>query len=290
MRPFRLTMQAIGHYADQQVLNMDALGQTGIYAITGETGAGKTTIFDAIVYALYGSGSGEDREDAKTLRSAAASPDLETKVDLDFVSGGKKYTIVRKPFQRVARKRGEGEWDQPASQVLTLPDGKRITREREIKSLIERDILGVTKDQFCQIVMIAQGEFRKLLRAGTDERTAILRRIFRTERYNALSQRLEQRCKEKYGQLADARRQVAFSLNSLLVDPASPLREAHEAMKQADANALLLDEAAELTDRVVQADEQAWQAVREIVERAEKEFNRARQACEQAREQAKKRE
>ena len=290
MRPIRLVMQAFGPYAGYQELNMDELGKTGIYAITGETGAGKTTIFDAIVYALYGSGSGEDREDARTLRSAAASSDLETKVELDFLSGGKKYAIVRKPLQRVARKRGDGEWDQPASQVLTLPDGKRINREREIKSLIEKDILGVTKDQFCQIVMIAQGEFRKLLRAGTDERTAILRRIFRTERYNALSQRLEQRCKAQYGQLADARKQVAFSLKSLQVDPASPLREAHEAMQQADTDALLLDGAAELADRVAEADEEACQAACEIVEKSEKEFDRVRQTFEWAKEQAKKRE
>ena len=105
MRPIRLVMQAFGPYALRQELNMDDLGETGLYAITGETGAGKTTIFDAIVYALYGSGSGEDRSTGRDFRSVAADPDVETFVELEFISGGKVYHIRRSPDQFLTGKR-----------------------------------------------------------------------------------------------------------------------------------------------------------------------------------------
>ena len=175
MRPIRLTMQAFGPYAECQTLEMDRLGEKGIYAIIGETGSGKTTIFDAIVYALYGTGSGEDRADGKTLRAAAARPDVETKVELEFVCGGKTYTIIRKPTQYLTGKRTKDLVEYKGSLVLIMPDGARLTNPGEVDGtrdrpgIIERDVLGVTKDQFCQTVMIAQGEFRKLLRAKTDE-------------------------------------------------------------------------------------------------------------------------
>ena len=148
MRPIRLTVQAFGPYAETQALDMDALGETGIYAITGETGAGKTTLFDAIVYALYGSGSGPDRADARALRCVAARPDLETKVELEFVSGGKRYSILRKPAQLLAGRRKGDLVEKPAVQVLVMPDGARFTRERDIAERIEGDILGVTREQF----------------------------------------------------------------------------------------------------------------------------------------------
>ena len=141
MRPIRLTMQAFGPYVNEQVLEFDRLGETGIYAIIGETGAGKTTIFDAIVFALYGTGSGEDRGKGQTLRSLSASPNQETCVKLEFVSRGRPYSIVRRPKQQLAKLRGEGLRDVAASQTLTLPDGTVLTAEADISDKIEKDIL-----------------------------------------------------------------------------------------------------------------------------------------------------
>ena len=290
MRPIRLVMQAFGPYAQTQVLEMDRLGETGIYAITGETGAGKTTIFDAIVYALYGSGSGEDRKDSKGLRAVAASPDLETRVELEFVSGGKRYRIERKPKQLLTGKRKSGLVEQPASQVLTMPDGKRYTSDREIQAQIEEDVLGVTKEQFCQIVMIAQGEFRKLLRAGTDERTVILRRIFKTERYRAIGKRMKELCRDRSGAYDDSRKQASFALNAMRVEATSPLYEALEAMKRADPAALSLESAAEIAEQIAKADAADQEAAGQALATAEKARDAARQALEHAREQQKKRD
>ena len=282
MRPIRLTMQAFGPYAETQTLDLSRLGETGIYAITGETGAGKTTLFDAIVYALYGSGSGEDREDGKSLRAVAARPDLETKVELVFLSGGKEYTLVRKPMQYLAGKRKDDLVMKPASQTLTLPDGRRVTRDREIGEMIAGEILGVTKDQFCQIVMIAQGEFMELLRADTKERTTILRRIFKTERFDALSRRMDRLTKDKYGELCDCRKNVSFQVKALKAAPDSPLMEELRAMQDVDANALPLQQAEELAGRIVEADAAEYRDAQAELKSAEASRDAAKQALDRA--------
>ena len=290
MRPIRLTMQAFGPYAETQTLDMDRLGEKGIYAIIGETGAGKTTIFDAIVYALYGSGSGEDRADGRSLRTAAAQPDLETKVELEFVCGGKTYTIVRKPTQYLTGKRRKELVEYKGSLLLTMPDGACHTRADEVDGtrdrpgIIERDILGVTKDQFCQTVMIAQGEFRKLLRAKTDERTEILRRIFRTQRFDALSRHMDRLCKDKWAELAESRRQAAFSLKAMRSGADSPLRDALEAMKVVKAEELLLQDAVALAAELAGADDAEFEAALEARRRAESARDLAKQACDRAEE------
>ena len=282
MRPIKLTMQAFGPYAETQILNMDDLGETGLYAITGETGAGKTTIFDAIVYALYGTGSGDDRSDGKKLRAVAAAPELETKVELEFASHGKIYKIVRKPAQMNAGKRTEGLVEKPASQVLTLPDGKLCKSNAEIRSLIEGEILGVTKEQFCQIVMIAQGEFRKLLRADTAERTKILREIFKTGRYDALATRMKKICDAQYGALCDSRRQVSFALGALTVGAESPLRPALENIKAVEAKALLLEDAEALARDIAESDEAEYAGVGAALRQAEQRRDAEKTALEAA--------
>ena len=281
MRPIRLTMQAFGPYAGTQVLDMEALGKTGIYAITGETGAGKTTIFDAIVYALFGTGSGEDRPDGKGMRAVAASPALETRVELSFVCGGKTYAIVRRPAQTLAGKRKETV-DRAASQELTLPDGRVITKNDEIKERIEKDILGVSKDQFCQIVMIVQGEFRKLLRADTTERTEIMRRIFKTERFNALGERAMVRCREKREELKSCRDLMRFSLTALRADPASGLDAQLKALQAVAPEALLPEDAVGMADRIGEVDEAEHRAAAGELERAEQVRDAAREAHERA--------
>ena len=189
MRPIRLTMSAFGPYAGKQVLELDRLGTGGLYLITGDTGAGKTTIFDAITFALYGEPSGDNRS-ASMLRSKYAAPDTPTDVELVFDYAGKQYTVKRSPEYNRRKTRGEGETRQPAAAELHLPDGTVETKPSSVNSRIA-EILGVNRDQFRQIAMIAQGDFLKLLLADTTERQKHFREIFRTRIYQQLQDRLK---------------------------------------------------------------------------------------------------
>ena len=157
MRPLKLTMSAFGPYAGETVLDFEKLGTSGLYLITGDTGAGKTTIFDAITYALYGEASGTSR-DAAMLRSKYADPETPTRVELIFSCGGKQYTVRRNPdYERPAR-RGGGTTRQAADAELVYPDGRSVTKVREVTAAV-RDVLGIDRNQFSQIAMIAQGDF-----------------------------------------------------------------------------------------------------------------------------------
>lgn len=178
MRPIKLTISAFGPYADKQVIDFEELNGRNIFVISGKTGAGKTTIFDAISYALYGEASGESRE-TDSLRSHFADDDVETFVELEFELKGERYTVNRVPKQKKKKSRGEGFTEKSADATLTLPDGKVITKVTNVTNkLIE--ILGITRDQFKQIVMLPQGEFKKLLLADSLEREGIFRKIFNT--------------------------------------------------------------------------------------------------------------
>ena len=161
MRPLRLELSAFGPYAGETVLDMQTLGRSGLYLITGDTGAGKTTIFDAITFALYGEASGANREPSM-LRSKYASPEAETYVRLTFEYGGKVYVVRRNPeYERPAR-RGGGTVLQRADAELVFPDGRVVTKTRDVTAAV-RAIVGVDRTQFSQIAMIAQGDFLKLV-------------------------------------------------------------------------------------------------------------------------------
>ena len=160
MRPIKLTISAFGPYASKQVIDFEELKGRNIFVISGKTGAGKTTIFDAISYALYGEASGESRE-TDSLRSHFADDNTETYVELEFELRGEKYTVNRVPKQKKKKARGEGYTEKSADATLTLPDGKVITKVKNVTDKII-EILGITREQFKQIVMLAQGEFKKL--------------------------------------------------------------------------------------------------------------------------------
>ncbi|MBR1659318.1 MAG: SMC family ATPase, partial [Oscillospiraceae bacterium] len=166
MRPITLGMSAFGPYAGRTTLDMDALGTHGLYLITGDTGAGKTTIFDAISYALYGEASGgkDGGRGADTLRSKYAAPETPTEVELRFACGQREYTVRRWPEQPRPKKRGGGTTTRPAGVELTLPDGTVLADRGRADGKL-REILGLDRRQFSQIAMIAQGEFRRLLTA-----------------------------------------------------------------------------------------------------------------------------
>ena len=208
MRPIRIEMSAFGPYAGKQTVEMDRLGTSGIYLITGDTGAGKTTIFDAIVFALYGTAS-SDRRSGDMLRSRYAEPDTPTEVKLGFAYRNREYEIRRNPTYQRPKLRGEGMTQENASAELRLPGGEILTRTGEVDEKI-REILGMTRDQFMQIAMIAQGDFLKLLLAKTEERRKIFSSIFRTGRYARLEDRLKQEARQARKTYDDLVREIGF--------------------------------------------------------------------------------
>lgn len=205
MRPVFLTMSAFGPYAGKTEVNFEELGTNGIYLITGDTGAGKTTIFDAITFALFGESSGKKRS-AGGFRSKYAKDDTPTYVELTFQSGDKQYNVRRVPEYERKKARGEGTTVQQAEAEMRIPGGRVLTKIQDVNRAVE-EILGVDKDQFSQIAMIAQGEFLKLLLAKTEDRVKIFREIFHTASFAALQNALKDAANEKnrqYEALLDA--------------------------------------------------------------------------------------
>jgi len=190
MKPLYLTMSAFGTYKDQTAIDFTRLGNEGIFLITGSTGAGKTTIFDAICYALFGQTSSERRA-VKMLASDFVGEGTSPEVELVFSHRGEKYTIQRR--QAYTRHRdGTVEMRQQQA-TLTLPDGRLLDKLASVNQAIGQDILHLTYEQFKQIAMIAQGEFRELLEADTEKRSEILQKIFQTEGYRRLAAVLKEK-------------------------------------------------------------------------------------------------
>ena len=206
MRPLKLTMAGFGPYAEIQTLDFSQLGTGGLYLITGDTGAGKTTIFDAITFALFGEASGDCREPAM-LRSKYAKEEDPTYVELVFSYNGKEYTLRRNPEYERAKARGTGTTKQAADATLTRPDGSVVTKLKDVDKAV-RDLIGLTREQFSQVAMISQGDFRKLLQAETKDRQKIFRDIFGTGAFLSLQLRL----KDKTGQVRDQKDQTARSI------------------------------------------------------------------------------
>ncbi len=219
MRPIRLTLSAFGPYAGKTVFEMDKLGTQGLYLITGDTGAGKTTIFDAITFALYGEPSGETRETAM-LRSKYAAEDTPTEVELTFAYAGKTYHVVRNPEYDRPAKRGDGTVRQKADATLTYPDGRVVTKLREVNQAV-CEIMGIDRGQFTQIAMIAQGDFLKLLLASTEDRKKIFRQIFQTGRYQVLQERLKAASGELNKTCETLQASLRQSIESVLCPPDS---------------------------------------------------------------------
>jgi exonuclease SbcC len=189
MRPIKLTMSAFGPYAGRTVIDFEKLGKSGLYLVTGDTGAGKTTIFDAITYALFGEASGTNREPSM-MRSKYADPDTLTEVELVFVYGEKRYTVRRNPEYERPKTRGTGMTKQLQGAELRYPDGRVVTKKTDVDAAV-RGILGVDREQFSQIAMIAQGDFLKLLLAETKDRQGIFREIFQTGRFLQFQDKLK---------------------------------------------------------------------------------------------------
>ncbi len=216
MRPLKLTLSAFGPYAGRTELDLDKLGRQGLYLITGDTGAGKTTIFDAVTYALYGEASGMNREPSM-FRSKYAKPEMPTEVELTFAYGGKTYTVKRNPEYERPKARGEGSTTQKAEAELHYPDGRIVTKQRDVDQAI-REIMGINRSQFMQISMIAQGDFLKLLLASTEERKAIFRQIFQTQLFQSLQEKLKRDAGSLNDQCNAARNSLTQFINGVEAD------------------------------------------------------------------------
>ncbi len=195
MRPEILTITAFGPFARTVTIDFSSFGNEGLYLVSGDTGSGKTTIFDALSYALYGATTSDSDRSAELMRSQYADDDVMTSVELTFSEKGKKYTVRREPAQQRPKKRGSGMMDNPASASLVLPDGSILTKKEQINEKIE-EIIGMTSSQFAQIVMLAQGRFSRFLVSKTDEKRSLFKKLFNTENYGLLQLSLQEKAKK----------------------------------------------------------------------------------------------
>lgn len=189
MKPTKLTLSAFGPFSDLVELDLTQLDGQGLFLITGDTGAGKTTLFDAICFALYGEVSGPYRP-VEHLRSDFAAPNAQTFVQLEFVHRGKPYILKRNPAYERPKLRGSGTVKEKPDALLILPGEPPVQGVRQVNAAV-RELLGIDCPQFKQVGMIAQGEFMKLLNASTDEREGILRQVFATQKYQNLTNALQ---------------------------------------------------------------------------------------------------
>ena len=218
MRPTKLVLSAFGPYASKIELDLSKLGENGVYLITGDTGAGKTTIFDAITFALFGKPSGDIR-DVKTLRSEYANEEIETYVELDFIYHSEEYHIYRRPEYSYTHVQKNGEVKQrskSADAYLILPNGERIVKPTEVTKQVEQ-LLGMKRDQFRQIAMIAQGSFLEILNADTKERGKLFEKVFMTSKYSILMDRLNQMAKEGTTKLNEAKLRLQQIISDIRV-------------------------------------------------------------------------
>ena len=255
MRPLKLTMSAFGPYAGKVVVDLEKLGEQGLYLITGDTGAGKTTLFDAITYALYGEPSGGDREPSM-FRSKYADPETPTLVELVFSYKGKEYTVRRSPDYQRPSKRGGKLVTQPAKAELGRADGRPVAGVREVNAAI-RSIIGLDRGQFAQVAMIAQGDFRKLLLADTKTRQEIFREIFQTRYYQTFQERLKTRTGKLRDECEAAQASVKQYIGGILCPPESPCAPRTELAKRGE---LTFQETVELIETLIDNDRKAEEA------------------------------
>lgn len=207
MKPVSLTISAFGPYAGEQTIDFERLGSQGLFLITGDTGAGKTTIFDAITFALYGEASGDVRK-ADMFRSKYAKEDVKTFVRLTFEYANKRYTVERNPEYMRPKGRGTGMTTEKANATLEYPDDREpVTKSREVTRAIT-ELIGLDCRQFTQIAMIAQGDFQKVLFANTEERGKIFRQIFGTDIYRVLQDKLKDAVKKQWKEYDELRRSI----------------------------------------------------------------------------------
>ena len=266
MRPLKLTLSAFGPYAGKTDFDFDKLGTGGLYLITGDTGAGKTTIFDAITYALYGDPSGNNRE-VSMFRSKYADLETPTFVKLTFKYKDNEYVVKRNPEYERASQRGSGVTKQTAGVELTLPDKKVLTKTKEVDTAI-KNIMGIDKNQFCQIAMIAQGDFLKLLLAPTKERIEIFRHIFKTKLYSDLQNKLKQEASSLDNNCLQIRQSITQYIAGINCDESSLYCLQ---VSKAKNNELPIDECISLLENLLAEDSQSEEKTADEISNIEKQ-------------------
>ena len=296
MKPTKLIISAFGPYAGKTEIDLTRLGDRGLYLITGDTGAGKTTIFDAITFALYGEASGAARQ-ADMLRSKYADPKTPTYVEMEFLYRGQRYCIHRNPEYERPKGRGEGTTMERADAVLTFFDGRPpVTKSREVTRAVV-ELTGLDRSQFTQVAMIAQGAFLKLLHAKTEERSKIFRELFDTGRFQVLQERLKAETRKRsaaYEKLSDGIRQATAGLRcgeeSVLaprlqaVQSAETIANVEEVLTLAEALLAEDQAAAEALDEDAKALEEQMTQLDRRLGKAETE-EKARRECKRAEEE-----
>ena len=277
MRPVKLTVAGFGPYAGVQELDFETLGERGLYLITGDTGAGKTTIFDAITFALFGEASGENREPGM-LRSKYAKAEDPTYVELTFRYACKEYTLRRNPEYERAKARGTGITKQGAEAVLTYPDGRVVTKLKDVDRAV-REIIGLSREQFSQVAMISQGDFRRLLQADTKARQKIFRDIFGTELFVVLQEQLKEQASGVREQREQRNRSIRQYIDGMVCDKDSVLSVD---VKKARAGEMPMAEVMDLFDRLLAEDRDAQAALDDRLVRTEGELEQLSSLLTQA--------
>ena len=271
MRPLELTITGFGTYCQRTQINLEQLGTQGLYLITGDTGSGKTTIFDAITYALYGDVNGQNRT-VSMIRSTFATPDTPTEVELSFEYRGKTYRVKRNPEYERKSKRGDSVTKQLADATLFMPDGNVITGQSKVTNAIQ-ELLGIDKEQFSQIVMIAQGDFQKLLMEGTETRQEIFRKIFKTDYYRELQQQLLDNEKQLGMKRKEIESAISIYVKGISCDPTSTL---NIELEKAKADELVIKDTVELIKKILQEDEAAQTKLNASITKTENQMNELR--------------
>lgn len=272
MRPLKLTISAFGPYAGCEVIEFGKLGDRGLYLITGDTGSGKTTIFDAIVFALYGEASGRNRESGM-FRSKYAKEDEPTFVELEFLYQDKVYKIRRNPDYERPSKRGGGMTKQSADATLEFPDGRTpITRSKEVTVAVT-ELIGLDYNQFTQIAMIAQGDFLRLLLAKTDERSQIFRKIFHTLPYKVLQDKLKESSKKMHNDYDDCCKSIAQYLAEIKCDEDDVLYVTLKKFKDSKSVAKV-SEVAELISDIIKKDSELHKEITKKISDIDKELEK----------------
>ncbi|MDD6174947.1 MAG: SMC family ATPase [Firmicutes bacterium] len=281
MRPIRLTISGFGPYAGKTEIDFEKLGSSGLYLITGDTGAGKTTIFDAIAYALYGEASGANRS-ADMLRSKYALPETPTFVQLVFSCREQLFTVRRSPEYERPAKRGDKQVLQKAEAALIYPDGHTVDRTaREVTRAVE-ELLGLSRDQFAQISMIAQGDFLRLLLAPTEERQKIFRQIFKTDRYETLQKQLRDETLQLERECSGLRASVRHELQSVTCSADDFSFSA--SLAEAKDDRLPMEETLALISEILEADDQRLSSTQKKLAETGRKTEEANQALGKARE------
>ena len=268
MRPLKLTVSAFGPYAGVTEFDFEKLGTGGLYLITGDTGAGKTTIFDAITYALYGDPSGNNRE-VSMLRSKYADDSTPTEVVLKFRYRDKDYVVKRIPDYEKAKKNGQGTTRQNAKAEFFYPDGSSVSAIKDVDNAV-KSVIGIDRNQFCQIAMIAQGDFLKLLLAPTKERIEIFRYLFKTERFSELQDRLKKESSALSDECTAIKRSIEQFIGGIVCDRDSVDRIEVEKAKKGD---LTMEDILLLVEKLISDDEKTEDRLSENKEALQKELD-----------------